>query len=50
VVDKAVVCLRRRDGLAFREAVVHITRSFDAKPLVLTYQMEPGWQEYFAKG
>jgi hypothetical protein len=50
VVDKAVVCVRRRDGLAFREALVHITHSFDAKALVLAYEMAPGWQEYFAKG
>ncbi len=49
VVDEATLCMRRRDGLAFSVATVHVSHSFDDKPLVLTYEMEPGWQSYFAK-
>jgi len=49
IVDKAVLYIRRHDGRAFRNAVVHVTNTFDNKPLILTYEMEAGWQEYFAR-
>lgn len=49
VVDEATLCMRRCDGLAFDVASVHVSHSFDDKPLVLTYEMGPGWQRYFAK-
>jgi hypothetical protein len=49
VVDEATICIRRRDGSAFRDALVHIVHSFDSKPLTLTYEMAAGWQQYFAK-
>lgn len=49
IVDGTTLCIRRRDGLAFRDALVHIEHSFDSKPLTLTYEMAAGWQEYFAK-
>lgn len=50
IVDEASLCIRRRDGLAFRDALVEVTHSFDTRPLVLEYEMGPGWQTYFAKG
>lgn len=49
IVDKTSLCIRRRDGVAFRTADVHITHTFNTKPLMLAYEMAPGWQEYFAK-
>jgi len=50
VIDCTSLCIRRNDGDAFRHARVEITHSFDTKPLVLIYEMAPGWQAYFAKG
>ena len=49
VVDSASLCVRSNDGKTFRYANVEITHSFDTKPLVLIYEIEAGWQEYFAK-
>jgi hypothetical protein len=49
VVDGATLYVRRRDGLAFTTASVHITHSFSTMPLVLGYEMAPDWQQYFAK-
>lgn len=49
VVDTTSICIRRSDGLAMREVRVEVTHSFDTKPMLLTYQIAPGWQAYFAK-
>lgn len=49
VVDTSPICIRRNDGLAMREVRVEVTHSFDTKPMLLTYQIDPGWQAYFAK-
>jgi hypothetical protein len=50
VVDSAWLCMRRNDGEAFRSTRIEITHSFDhLKPLVLSYDIAAGWQEYFAR-
>jgi hypothetical protein len=49
VVDSAQLCIRDRDGKAFREVTVEVLHSFPNSPLVLKYSIEPGWQAYFAQ-
>ena len=49
IVDSTSLCIRRNDGLAIRSARVEVSHSFSTTPMVLTYDMGPGWQEYFAK-
>ena len=49
VIDSTWLCIRRNDGLAFRDVRVEVTHSFDTRPMVLIYEMGAGWQAYFAK-
>jgi hypothetical protein len=49
IVDSASLCIRRNDGEAFRSVRVEITHSFNIEPLVLHFEIEPGWQTYFAR-
>ncbi|MDB5957291.1 hypothetical protein [Ramlibacter sp.] len=49
ITDSAQLCVRRRDGLAFRQLTLHVWHSFGKTPLTLRYSIEPGWQDYFAR-
>ena len=49
IVDSTSLCIRRNDGTAFYNARVEVSHSFDTKPMILRYEMGPGWQKYFAK-
>ncbi len=49
IIDSTSLCIRRNDGNAIRSAHVEVTHSCDPKPLVLLYEMETGWQSYFAR-
>ena len=49
IVDSSTFCIRRNDGLAFFDARVEVTHSFDSKPLVLQFSIVHGWEEYVAK-
>jgi hypothetical protein len=50
VVDSVSLCIRRNDGDAFRHTRVEITHSFNSAPMIVIYDIDPGWQAYFAKG
>ena len=44
VIDSSALCIRRNDGSAFRSARVEISHSLNAKPLILKYEIDAGWQ------
>lgn len=49
LVDAASLCIRRCDGKAFSDVRVEVRHSFNAKPMILTFDPLVGWQGYFAK-
>jgi hypothetical protein len=49
VIDSASLCIRRNDGEMFRSLTrVNVTHSFSSKPLILTYNMDGGWDAWLA--
>jgi hypothetical protein len=49
IIDSSELCVRRSDGLAFRDVVLEVTHSFSPNPLILRYSISPDWQAYSAK-